>query len=187
METQSPEKTKEFIKNFNMIGEAPKIFKLFDDYISSDYNVLDLGTGHGVAVRYLASKISAIGSITSIDLAVNYQNIVKELLEEEGLNEHVKFKVASVEDLPFPDSSFDLITALALFHHVENIKTAIKEIFRVLKTDGYFLMMDWNKKAKFLPHPVEDLYEPPELLSLLPTPQKTFEAKYWYFFGIQKK
>jgi SAM-dependent methyltransferase len=53
----------------------------------------------------------------------------------------------------FPDNSFDLISVLDTLHHIPNVSFVLKELFRVLKPNGYLLlsepivsMGDWRKK-----------------------------------------
>ena len=55
--------------------------------------------------------------------------------------------------IPFSDESFDLITCFGVLHHIPNVTLVLKEIFRVLKKDGKFLlrepiisMGDWREK-----------------------------------------
>jgi ubiquinone/menaquinone biosynthesis C-methylase UbiE len=47
----------------------------------------------------------------------------------------------SVSQMPFKNESFDLIVSISTFEFVENKKTACKEIRRVLKTDGLFIII----------------------------------------------
>lgn len=46
--------------------------------------------------------------------------------------------------LPFSDAAFDLIVAPAALHHFPDLRRAMTEIFRVLKTGGLFLSYDPN-------------------------------------------
>lgn len=48
-----------------------------------------------------------------------------------------KFKVADVQCIPFPDSSFDIVLANHMLYHVHDIEKAFSEINRVLKPGGY--------------------------------------------------
>lgn len=44
--------------------------------------------------------------------------------------------------LPYPDNSFDFITSLMILHHEKNYKELIKEIYRVLRPGGFFVMRE---------------------------------------------
>ena len=57
------------------------------------------------------------------------------------------FIVANAEELPFIDSSFDIITAMGVLHHTPKTTEAIQEIHRVLKTGGKFVLMLYHKNS----------------------------------------
>jgi SAM-dependent methyltransferase len=48
--------------------------------------------------------------------------------------------VCNVEQLPFPDQSFDVVKATELFEHVNHPEEGIRECFRILKQGGYFII-----------------------------------------------
>ena len=48
-------------------------------------------------------------------------------------------RVASVEDLPFPDASFGTVLAFSTFEHVRRFWVGFEEVFRVLRPDGVLL------------------------------------------------
>jgi len=51
------------------------------------------------------------------------------------------------ETLPFKDSTFDYILSYGVLHHTENTQKALDEIHRVLKPDGSFMLMMYNKDS----------------------------------------
>jgi demethylmenaquinone methyltransferase/2-methoxy-6-polyprenyl-1,4-benzoquinol methylase/phosphoethanolamine N-methyltransferase len=57
----------------------------------------------------------------------------------------VDLRVALVEEIPFPEESFDLVTSSLMLHHLpEDLKrTGLAEIRRVLKRKGRFVAMDF--------------------------------------------
>jgi ubiquinone/menaquinone biosynthesis C-methylase UbiE len=61
------------------------------------------------------------------------------------------------ENLPFEESSFDVIVTLMALHHLENIDKAFQEFSRVLNKDGAYVVVEWSSKASaFIPHPATD-------------------------------
>ncbi len=61
------------------------------------------------------------------------------------------FKVGNATDLPFPDSSFYLVTCLDVLYYLdeEGRGKAADEVFRVLKPQGYFLVStSWPFRTK---------------------------------------
>lgn len=48
--------------------------------------------------------------------------------------------VGSADNIPFPDQHFDSIISTQVFEHLPNFEKAAKEVSRVLKSGGYFLL-----------------------------------------------
>lgn len=48
----------------------------------------------------------------------------------------VDFAVVNAQQIPYPDSSFDIVIANHMLYHVPDRKKALSEIYRVLKSDG---------------------------------------------------
>ncbi|MHA1382573.1 MAG: class I SAM-dependent methyltransferase, partial [Candidatus Helarchaeota archaeon] len=183
---------KDVIKNFDLFGMAPKMFNCFERYVSPDMRVLDVGTGRGVATRFLVSKIREApekgGEVYSIDLSDELQKLVSEIMEGEGLGKFVKFQIASVENLPFSDSYFDFILTMNSFHHFLNPIEALGEMKRVLKRNGIICIVDWSKKARFVPHKKEDLYNIEDFKKLIDNINiiDEYSEKLWWFVAIKK-
>ncbi len=47
---------------------------------------------------------------------------------------------AAIEELPFRDGEFDVIFLVDAFHHLQNQRTALKELLRVLKSTGILII-----------------------------------------------
>ena len=54
--------------------------------------------------------------------------------------DNCQFRLADAINLPFQNNQFDVIFALSTLEHVKNVEFAIKEIFRVLKLFGIFIL-----------------------------------------------
>ncbi len=57
----------------------------------------------------------------------------------------LRFSVADVCNLPFPDESFELVFEKDVLHHVEDKMKASKEIFRITKTGGHIICIEGNR------------------------------------------
>ncbi|MEM2896304.1 MAG: hypothetical protein QXG01_01815, partial [Candidatus Bathyarchaeia archaeon] len=52
-------------------------------------------------------------------------------------------------------------------HHLESLEVGLKELSRVLKSDGKLIAVDWNPKAaNFTPHQKDELFESREIESI---------------------
>src|SRR4030042_5267546 len=89
--------------------------------------ILDVGCGAGINLLMLGQFGQAIG-IDSSKRAV-------ELSKKYG-----KAALGDALKLPFPDESFDVLTALDLLEHLEDDRKALREWRRVLKPGGYALV-----------------------------------------------
>lgn len=98
-----------------------------------DDTVLDLGCGNGVSTSKLKAK-QAVG----LDLST------KQLVKSKNKYSNCSFIVGDARKLPFRDSSFDMVVAINMLHHVKNPQVVLKECFRVLKSGGRLLTVDPN-------------------------------------------
>jgi ubiquinone/menaquinone biosynthesis C-methylase UbiE len=99
--------------------------------------VLDVATGAGHTGLYLAS----LGHrVVLADLAAPMLDRVREAAAQRGLNVEVKQHLA--EELPYPDQSFDLVTCRVAAHHFSSPPDFIRETARVLRANGWFLLID---------------------------------------------
>lgn len=63
----------------------------------------------------------------------------------EEVQDKVEFKTGNVLNLQFPDNYFDLVTSSSVINNLHgeaNKMQSLREIYRVLKTEGKFLMIE---------------------------------------------
>jgi SAM-dependent methyltransferase len=99
--------------------------------------VLELGCGIGTVSAYLAEAYSMQIVGTDFDPA--------QIDEARRLNsgrQNLRFQVEDAADLSFQDSSFDLVIAHNVFHHIPAWKAAMSEIRRVLRPLGHLMWLD---------------------------------------------
>jgi ubiquinone/menaquinone biosynthesis C-methylase UbiE len=108
--------------------------------IEEGHAVLDLGTGTGNAA-FLAARAGA--RITAVDPSPRLLEVAKERV---GAGD---FHVATAEDLPFDDKSFDRVLSLFAVIFSEQPQKAATEITRTLKPQGKALITAWEPKGGF--------------------------------------
>jgi ubiquinone/menaquinone biosynthesis C-methylase UbiE len=107
--------------------------------INPDAYILDVGCGGGKAVRELA-QISSNGKVCGIDYSEEMVKLARKINKKFVENGHVEIMHCSVSSLPFPDGTFNLVTAFETYYFWQNLIDDLKEIKRVLKPDGTLLI-----------------------------------------------
>lgn len=109
--------------------------------ISKGETVLDVGSGTGVDAIFAAKMVGSEGAVTGIDLVPAMVARAKENAHLAGVA-NITFIESSAEKLPFPDASFDVVISNGVFNLVIDKYTALKEVWRVLKPGGRFMLAD---------------------------------------------
>ena len=103
-----------------------------------DQRALDVATGGGHTALAVAPHVA---HVTVTDLTPRMLEQARAYLTAQGVT-NADFQVADAEQLPFADASFDRVTCRIAPHHFPNLAQAVKEIARVLKPQGVFLLID---------------------------------------------
>ena len=108
---------------------------------SGDY-VLDVGCGTGVVARDLAQRVGHQGRVVGVDPSERLIEVAVRRMEEGGLKGRIEFQSADGAALPFPDGSFDLVVASAVFGHIPNGMEVLAEMVRVARSGGTVVVFD---------------------------------------------
>ncbi|MCB0047329.1 MAG: class I SAM-dependent methyltransferase [Caldilineaceae bacterium] len=100
--------------------------------------VLDAGCGAGHTALALAPEA---GEVTALDLSSEMLAQVAGLAATRGLD-NISVQQGDVEQLPFADNRFDVVTSRYSAHHWPRPERALEEIRRVLTPGGRFLLAD---------------------------------------------
>ena len=101
--------------------------------LASGQKVLDVGAGTGVLIPFLLEAVGPKGQIEAVDYAKKMANICK---AKYAHIPNVRVSVQEAEKLDFPSQTFDAVICFGSFPHIENKEEALREISRVLKSDG---------------------------------------------------
>ncbi len=111
------------------------------NYANSGDKIMDFGCGNGRLLEIIPSdEIDYYG----LDISQKLLNIARQKYTKENI--HFQ-KISCLESLPFADNFFNIIYAIAVFHHLpgqELRQQTSRELFRVLKPGGIMFVTVWN-------------------------------------------
>jgi SAM-dependent methyltransferase len=130
--------------NFMAQRSAVSHAKFLLPHLDANSRLLDCGCGPG-SISCDFAKILVSGSVEGIDIEQSQIDLARARATEQGLI-NATFSVGSIYALPFPDSSFDVVFAHAIFEHISTPKQALAEMLRVLAPGGLVAIRspDWG-------------------------------------------
>lgn len=102
--------------------------------------ILDVGCGGGGTVHKLAS-LAPDGKIVGLDLSATSVAASRETNADDIAAGRVRIEQGSVAALPFPDCTFDVVTAVETHYYWPDLPANVREILRVLKPSGTFALI----------------------------------------------
>jgi ubiquinone/menaquinone biosynthesis C-methylase UbiE len=106
--------------------------------INGDVELLDVATGGGHTANAFAPFVKRV---TAVDLTSEMLAAAEKFIIGNG-HQNVSFIQADAEQLPFSDEAFDIVACRIATHHFPNLNRFIEEAYRVLKSNGQFLLDD---------------------------------------------
>jgi len=147
----------EVAQAFNRMTKIPPFKLLYMKIVSQikklnpHGTLVDVGCGAGNLIIRIAKKIPEL-TLNAVDIAPEILEYAKKRAIENSVEDKIDFKIGSVEELPFPENSIDFIVSTLSLHHWDDPKKAFKEILRVLKQDGTFLIFDFRRDSRKIYH-----------------------------------
>lgn len=111
---------------------------LFAARLARQKRVLDIACGTGYGTHELAGTATSAVGIDRAPEAIQYAS-------SHFGRSNLTFLQASAGELPFPDSSFDLITAFEVIEHLGDWHRLLAEARRLLRPGGQFVVSTPNK------------------------------------------
>ena len=105
--------------------------------IQDDDIVLDIGCGGGININRMSKNAK---KVYGVDYSIESVNLSREVNRQEIYDGKVEILKGNVQDLPFEDNTFDIVTAFETVYFWPNIEKSFGEVKRVLKPGGIFLI-----------------------------------------------
>jgi len=117
-------------------------------------HVLELGVGTGLGLASYPPDVE----LTGIDIAPRM--LVRAQRRADRLGAKADLHVADIESLPYPDGSFDTVTAACVFCSVGDPVRGLREAARVVRRDGQVLLFEHVRPRNRLLGRLTDLISP---------------------------
>jgi ubiquinone/menaquinone biosynthesis C-methylase UbiE len=102
--------------------------------------ILDVGCGGGRTVQRLAA-LAPEGMVTGLDYSAASAAVSRATNSKEIEAGRVRIEEGSVAALPYPDRTFDIVTAVETHYYWPDLPANVREIVRVLKPGGTFALI----------------------------------------------
>jgi SAM-dependent methyltransferase len=132
--------------------------------IEKHFAILDVGCGGGKTIERLATLASS-GKVCGVDYSSTSVAVARQVNAAGITAGRVSIQEASVSRLPFPDDTFDLVSAVETHYYWPQPVDDMREIFRVLKPGGRLVL-------------IAETYKGERFGLLLAIPMKALRARY---------
>jgi SAM-dependent methyltransferase len=127
----------------NEVGEQIQVFwRQLEPFIPQDTSeLLDFGCGVGRLAPLASQRVRRYVGV----------DITREAIEHAPRGERIEYHHLTEDRLPFADRSFALVCSLAVIQHIvadDHYRLWCRELARVIKPDGRFLIIDWNEPPR---------------------------------------
>jgi len=156
-------------------GKKEQVAQMFDT-ISENYDGLNRVISFGIDVKWRKKVVAIIGKnkpkqildiatgtgdlaimmaelnpdrIIGLDISPGMLNVGKQKIAKANLSDMIEMIVGDSENMPFKDHTFDAITVSFGVRNFANLDKGLKEIKRVLKPGGTFVVLETSVPTKF--------------------------------------
>nr|WP_317173692.1 bifunctional demethylmenaquinone methyltransferase/2-methoxy-6-polyprenyl-1,4-benzoquinol methylase UbiE [Olleya marilimosa] len=110
-------------------------------------NILDIATGTGDLAINLAE--TSAKKIIGLDISSGMLEVGKLKIKTKKLDQKIDMVIGDSENMPFDDNTFDAITVAFGVRNFETLENGLKDILRVLKPGGIFVILETSVPTKF--------------------------------------
>lgn len=137
-------KTREFLNPEKLLKAIP---------LEPGMTVVDMGCGNGHYAVSAGTIVGSQGQVHALDILEEALSQTATLARLHGIH-NVSTRVCNLElfgSCGLEEQSGDLVVMSGLLHQLHNKANAIREAYRLLKTGGRLLVVEWTKDSPFGP------------------------------------
>ena len=125
---------------------ARKLIARMNQVVNLDSNsrILEIGAAQG---SFLIACKTLGYSCEGVEPCQDAIEVSKKLSQEFKVG--ITIKKGFAEDIPYGDSSFDVVIALSVVEHVRDVEKVFDEVFRVLKPGGRAIFLEHMRSANW--------------------------------------
>lgn len=123
-------------------GGQQEVERIFTGIETAGKTILDIGCGSGGITVSLAKDFDA-AKVIGIDVEAPVCDYARTRADEAGCALTVEIRQVEPGRLPLTDNSIDIVFSKDSIVHIPDKKTLTQDVFRVLKSGGWFVASDW--------------------------------------------
>jgi len=128
------------VRTMNLSHAAMTDWGLQQVTVPKNAAILDVGCGGGGTVRKLLT-LAPEGKVVGLDYSSASVAVSRDTNAQEIKAGRVQIEQGSVAALPFPDLSYDIVTAVETHYYWPDLPGNMQEVLRVLKPGGTFVLI----------------------------------------------
>lgn len=111
--------------------------------IKKSDSILDAGAGSGYLTIPAAKQVE--DTVYALDMDTRMLDVIDKKAKDENIS-NIKLVQCSIDNIPLPNKTVDIALASLILHEVEPLTKVLQEISRVLKAEGIFLCLEYEKE-----------------------------------------
>ncbi|MFO0678238.1 MAG: class I SAM-dependent methyltransferase [Polyangiaceae bacterium] len=107
-------------------------------------SVVDIGTGTALIPVAVAGRTTRI-TLVGVDLAAHMLTVARKNVERSGFADRIRLVHQDGKRTAFADGAFDLVMSNSIVHHIPDPKSALEEMWRLVKAGGRLFVRDLRR------------------------------------------